>query len=170
MALLTPADQKKIETAINNIYFTTGTSYPENNLLEIVKKLNIEVYLTDFGEQSDEVSGMIKKGNETEKTQILLNEKESSARRTFTLAHELGHFILNHQGDEQYRIDKYNYSQNTPEAKQETEANYFAASLLMPKKKFSEILNTTNNIKAIADYFGVSETAVVNRIRWLQQN
>src|SRR5579859_7422759 len=147
MALLTPSRQKAIDLAIDNIFLTTGTSYPENNLLDTIKKLDIEVYLSDFGIKKDEISRIIKKGTGMQKTAIYLNNSLGLARRTFTLAHELGHFILNHQGDQQYRIDKFNYGQNTEGAKQETEANYFAASFLMPKSKFIEISNKTNNIK-----------------------
>jgi Zn-dependent peptidase ImmA (M78 family) len=167
--LLTKARQNEIDTKVQEIYQTTGMSYPENNLLEIMKKLDINVFLTDFGENAGEISGLINKGNNDEKPQILLNKNENNERRTFTLAHELGHYLL-HTASTQYRIDKFNYQLDTPEAQEETEANYFAASLLMPKTKFIEIWNKTKNIKAIADFFGVSEAAAINRLRWIVNN
>ncbi|MBR1479487.1 MAG: ImmA/IrrE family metallo-endopeptidase [Alphaproteobacteria bacterium] len=50
----------------------------------------------------------------------------------FTVAHELGHYILQPLAEkEEYRLDEYRYDDKN--AGKETEANYFAASLLIPE-------------------------------------
>lgn len=55
----------------------------------------------------------------------------------FVVAHELGHFALHWQGEELY-LHRDTKREKTPEEqRQEAEADYFAAALLMPKKSFS---------------------------------
>lgn len=106
---------------------------------------------------------------------IMVSSYQSGTRRTFTIAHELGHLFL-HMG---YRVDPtlwdsqdekkyYRYGRS----EEESEANEFAASLLMPKEEYYDILtkNTENgivDINRIANYFKVSYNAALNRGKWL---
>lgn len=60
---------------------------------------------------------------------ILGTERKSAVRRTFDLAHELGHLLL-HKNIDMELLDKKEYQQI------EREANDFAAQLLIPEKKF----------------------------------
>jgi Zn-dependent peptidase ImmA (M78 family) len=171
MAYLTTTKQEEIDNSVNQVLLQTNKSYPEDNLLDIVKSLDIAVKITDFGKFSDDISGVIHYGGDEQKPTIYLNEDTTPPeRQTFTLAHELGHFLLHDHDKSKLRIDKFNYRAKTKEAREETEANYFAASLLMPKDKFKEVLGQTYEIGDVAKYFGVSEAAVANRIRWLKQN
>ena len=63
---------------------------------------------------------------------IAANKKDTLKRRIFTVDHEVGHYILQPLADEEeYRLDKYRYDDKN--AEKGTEANYFAASLLVPK-------------------------------------
>ncbi|MDR2484509.1 MAG: ImmA/IrrE family metallo-endopeptidase [Treponema sp.] len=113
---------------------------------------------------------------------IYLNTHEPYLRKRFTVAHELGHLFL-HMGylidnekwnsipDDGFQDSAYfrmsdNYSQ------EENEANEFAASFLMPKAEFIEfakqhLSNNQYTIKPIAGYFKVSESAAINRGKWL---
>lgn len=170
MSHLTKTDQVKIDGEVIKVLLQTNKSYPEDKLLDIVKGLGIEVYMYDFGEYSDKVSGAIKPGKDSIPTRIYLNKKYSPERLTFTLAHELGHYLLHRTDDMKLRIDKFDYATNTVGAKQETEANYFAAALLMPKDRFLDVLKQTNSFTSVAKYFGVSESAARNRLRWIQMN
>lgn len=167
-AILRHERKQAIDRVIEEITLTTGLSYPENNLLEIAKRLNIEVAFVNFGDESGEIRGFIKKGNKNEKSQILLNQAESLSDRTFTLAHELGHHFL-HDGDQYFR-DTYTVNLDSLEAEMQIEANYFAANFLMSKEKFQEVLTRTQDARIIADYFGVSESAVISRKIWLLQS
>lgn len=170
MAWLNEQRQREIEEAVDDVRTKTKLSYPEDSILDIAERLGVEVYLSDFGEFKNEVSGLIKyPEKEEEKPRIYLQKNENRNRRIFTLAHELGHFIL-HKGSEKLRVDKFNYSENSKEAIEETEANYFAASLLVPKEKLEKILSEIGNISEIAGYFGVSELVIKNRIKWLEMN
>lgn len=84
-------------------------------------------------------------------------------RIRFSILHELGHFILGHNMDTNIPMALYR--------KQEIEANYFAAQLLMPEQVLGELrkrlvcLNTEN----VKSYFGVSREAAEVRLGSLQQ-
>ncbi len=165
MTVITKTGQKRIDKAVDKILLQTNLSYPKDSLLNIVKTLDIAVKSVDFGKYGNEISGVI----QSKPPVIFLNKNHSKERQTFTLAHELGHYVL-HKGNGKLRIDKYNYGANTKEAKEETEANYFAASLLMPKDEFLLIWGRAETAKEVSQYFGVSESAVVNRNRWIKHN
>jgi Zn-dependent peptidase ImmA (M78 family)/transcriptional regulator with XRE-family HTH domain len=60
---------------------------------------------------------------------VLGTERKSAVRRTFDLAHELGHLLL-HRNIDMELLDKKDYQQI------EREANDFAAQFLIPEKEF----------------------------------
>lgn len=108
---------------------------------------------------------------------IEISPNQSQARINFSIAHELGHLFLhmfyriNYDNWRNIEIGKsYNRIGNN---EIESQANEFAAEFLMPKVEFlnklEEYKESTNsyNIQPIADYFGVSEQAVLNRGKWL---
>ena len=67
-----------------------------------------------------------------------------------------------------YRIDTYQRS--NMDTQEELEADYFAVCLLVPGDLLMRILRETDNIDAIADYFGVSSSVIRCRINWLKIN
>jgi Zn-dependent peptidase ImmA (M78 family) len=162
---LAKEQQRNIEMAVNEMLARIGMEYPKNSLLEIIKELNIIAYLVDFKEHADKVSGIIDK--RTIPAKIYLNKRHPKTRQTFTLAHEIGHFIL-HDNSINYRVDTYLYTDE--KAKEENEANYFAACLLVPKYKLLELLEKTSDLSTIADYFGVSPAVIAIRQNWIETN
>lgn len=80
------------------------------------------------------------------------------ARIRFSILHELGHFILDH--DMGCDIPKALYN------KQEVEANYFAAQLLMPEQILGELIRRLVRLdrQALKKYFGVSGEAADIRL------
>jgi Zn-dependent peptidase ImmA (M78 family) len=171
MSWLPRIDQDRIDEKLREIRASTGKKYPANNLLEIIAAYDpsLEIKEYDFGDDSAKIKGAIKYADGSNPT-ILINPKRTSETgRNFTLAHEFAHFIL-HENQEKFRIDLFNYADDTIESKQETEANYFAASLLMPKDEFQEMLDLTQDKDKIAEYFGVSVPAVEARIKWMKLN
>lgn len=87
-----------------------------DNILEI---MHISVKKTVL----DSHSGKLDSGNST----IWVNVTESPERKRFTKAHELGHFLLHHEGIS-CREDANIYNSK------EREANNLAAKILMPEK------------------------------------
>ena len=92
----------------------------------------------------------------------------SPGRKKFTLAHELGHHFL-HQGMK-LRLDNLDYSSNSKDTLEEIEANYFAATLLMPRELLLRLIDQKKSVEEISDYFQVSLSAARNRIRWVTSN
>jgi Zn-dependent peptidase ImmA (M78 family) len=145
---------------------------------EIAAKLGLQVAEHDLG---DNVSGVlyIDKGKGT----IGYNKSESKQRRRFTIAHEIGHFLLHRLANEIF-IDKKEFKpmyrdekSSTGEIQQEREANAFAAALLMPKDRLIRELNKMNIdlsddnedvIEQMAEKFQVSKQAMMFRISNLQ--
>ena len=106
---------------------------------------------------------------------ISVPTSQSSARKNFTIAHELGHLFL-HMG---YKIDRelwestenkvYNRS---GDSEFELQANEFAAAFLMPKELYKKVMdeNTVGNtvyIAKVAKFFNVSIDAASYRGKWL---
>lgn len=85
---------------------------------------------------------------------IVLNESESPTRQRFSLLHEYKHVIDHGQQQTLYASER----------EAELAADYFAACVLMPKRDLKRIYCTvTQRVEALADYFGVSPSAL--RIR-----
>lgn len=146
---------------------------PIKNIDEIVKKLGGCV----DNEKESLYDGTIEKVDQ-DSFCIKVSPYQSERRKNFTVAHELGHLFLhmgyktNPQIWESHESGKKYQRSGTTE--QEYQANEFAASLLMPKKKFiAELRKHTDkngriDISAVARHFNVSFSAAVNRGRFLR--
>ncbi len=178
MVWLTKEEQDRIDSKIDTeVIKKTGKTTPKTSILEIVTCLDVDVFLVDFDQKFPQIkgnlSGMIEYPKGIEKAKIFLSSEDTPERRSFTLAHELGHFLLHKpviQG--RFRLD-YQIYVDDQQSKEETEANYFAASLLVPKEKLIAIMKEINifdNISQVADYFGVSEIVIRKRLQWLKRN
>jgi Zn-dependent peptidase ImmA (M78 family) len=132
---------------------------PGGDIAEIVKKLGGSIDYKDFwDENTDSGSTEIRsEGNFT----IYLSWDTSQTRDRFTMAHELGHYIVhylwpNKQGANTGPVKAMRYGSD----RAEWEANWFAAAFLMPKEKFrKEFANCGADLNVIASIFGVSVMA-----------
>jgi len=135
----------------------------------LAKRLNVKV----VGKEMDEnVSGLFVMSDKL--PIISYNQSESDKRIRFTIAHELGHYIL-HSKEQPIFIDRpakvmyRNVNSTTGELHKEREANAFAASLLMPRLLIKdEIKNAPDSsedaIEHLAKKFKVSEQAMTFRL------
>lgn len=116
------------------------------------------VYYPNF---PDYVSGMIVNQDDGF-VAIGVNSKKPKVRQRFTLAHELGHFLLGHEIGEKIIEELVNKPTD-----QEREADEFAAELLIPKdfleKDIKEKL-VILKIPELARRYGVSEQAMSIRL------
>lgn len=101
------------------------------------------------------------------KTIILVNtDIKNIGRINFTKAHELGHFSLNHKG-EQFECSRTDTSDSTRRPL-EIEANQFAKEFLLPEQMLRPISLSApfdfDTIKAISNQFMVSKLVAVFRI------
>lgn len=122
---------------------------------------------------ADEICGMIKKKDD--KYIIIVNQNHAITRQRFTIAHEIGHFIYHRSkiGDgivdnALYRQTTYNgIVNNDINARDEQQANNFAANVLMPTNLIEQIRNDIGGaydpIK-LAEKLNVSVQAVKIRL------
>lgn len=139
--------QKQLEEVAEKVLQETGYDYLlPVNVEAVAARKGLGILPYDFGE---EISGVLIV--EGQKATIGYNvafdgHSKRQSRKRFTIAHELGHFVLNHQRvgafvdtpSEYFTILYRDQKSSTGEFWQEREANAFAAALLMPRKALLE--------------------------------
>lgn len=114
-------------------------------------KYSLDVHRVNFG---NTVSGLMVriKNLDSEYASIGFNQNQPWCRRRFTICHEIGHLLMEHECKP---------GENTNEEK---EADCFAAELLMPKKFLRSDFPKIKNIKELAKLYRVSEQAMSIKI------
>jgi len=159
--------QSEIDALLDQIQLATDKTYPENGIIEIIKSYipDVTVVEHDFYGDHNIRGAIYKKSREFVKPIIVVQKRLTKQGKTFTLAHEFGHYCLDHAGTANFMIDKVHFDGSATMQK-EAEAQYFAASLLMPRDKFIKLMNFLT-IQELAQRFGVSESAARVRKAWL---
>ena len=94
-----------------------------------------------------------------------VDNTEPSVRQRFTAAHELGHFALHRHLIGESHSDNYLLRADGFTGSQETQANAFAADLLMPRNLIERYMQSgVTEVKALAKAFGVSQVAMSIRL------
>ena len=170
----------EIDCEIDKLYEKIGVGrYPKASLVEIVEATGLEVFKYNFEDHSRQVMGAIDFG--PKKPIIYLNKHNHPNNQQFTLAHELGHYVLGHRDKNvQFRIDFESdiYPQGADSRRQELEANYFAGALLMPADLIREQLEredlsqgiTAEELERLKNYFRVSGPAIKTWVAWLRRS
>lgn len=111
----------------------------------------------------DNISGYIEKKDD--KFIIAVNSLQSPLRQRFTLAHELGHYILHRNNLEGQHQDIALFRDaNEDSLGIEYAANDFAAELLIPKELFENAIKEgINTPKQLSNFFQVTEKAILYR-------
>ncbi|RNF52953.1 ImmA/IrrE family metallo-endopeptidase [Marinomonas hwangdonensis] len=124
----------------------------------------------------ENMSGKIERKEEN-KFEITVNKKHGEYRQRFTIAHEIGHFILHRHlmgtgitDSIAYRTSDCENKNSNIKDSHEVEANRFAAALLLPKDQVIEKYNNLTGsvsykISELASYFEVSTTAMNIRLK-----
>jgi hypothetical protein len=139
---------------------SAGVTREPVSLRDVVSALNLEVVQTSgepfYCEAALEPVG--------DGHRIVLHGRSSERRRRFTIAHEVGHFVLHPQRLAPQR----NGGGNAAWQAQEREADQFAAELLMPEDLVREaVLVHGVDTDRLADRFEVSRRAMQTRLKWL---
>lgn len=147
-------------------------SGPPVNIEAIIRELDIQ--LDKKADLDQEISGQIEKiGSGCYK--ISVNKSDHYYRQRFTMAHELGHFLYHFHliGD---GVDDNTAYRSAPEGRffnkkilpsHETEANQFAASVLMPKDLVLSEWEKSQNLADVSKRFQVSQQAMQYRLQGL---
>jgi IrrE N-terminal-like domain len=131
--------------------------YPGAELPVPVDSIAVDLLGLYVEEAEIECSGMLLPAER----RVIVRSDEPEARRRFTLAHELGHWVCQHLQGKTAPV-YCRASDIAPEADRllEREANVFAAELLMPE----EAVRTLHGANDLATRFGVSAEAMSWRL------
>mgnify|MGYP001944746383 CR=1 FL=1 len=153
----------EIEHIANNVltkYVKSGGVYKVFNDIMSSEKIKFR----EIPSVSDKFVGALTKGN-NDQVYIIINKNiDNIGRKHFTIAHELGHYFLQHQLHQNSIFCNNNdiLEQGHQSNPIEREANYFASCLLMPEEKvrntFLKILENRSR-KKIKDFLIVRNDA-----------
>jgi len=96
---------------------------------------------------------------------VVVSTASSMFRNRFTVAHELGHYFLHSKEGE---IELYGRRSGEDE-RAEWEANWFAASFLMPQEIFLTKVKELKTVGLLSAYFMVSPEALRIRLKALTE-
>jgi Zn-dependent peptidase ImmA (M78 family) len=164
--------KRKIQAMVEALLAENGIKEAPVSVSQIAEAKGARIHLDHL---EGDLSGFLYR--DKDKAVIGVNTSHSPSRQNFTVAHELGHLLLHDQEqlhvdrDFRVRLRSDVSSQGTDEA--EKEANFFAASLLMPKEFLDRDLANEESIDLFDDKFlrelgrkyEVSTQALVNRLK-----
>lgn len=170
MAPLRPR-YRRIERIVNELLATHTVSAAPVPIEPIVRSRGIKLYKGNL----KDVSGMIVRQGDV--VTIGVNETQHPTRQRFTIAHEFGHFLL-HEGmpvryDHNFRVNLRSDKSSQGVDVEEIEANFFAASILMPRQFLEKdyeghVVDIDDpgmaSAKDLAKQYKVSPQAMSNRL------
>jgi Zn-dependent peptidase ImmA (M78 family) len=136
-----------------------------DRLTEIAEEFGIDVLYRP----AESYDGALLRIRDAQRGCIVINSRiREESRKRFTLAHEIGHFVLPGQQEvsapcQQQRIENWDADLYRPEL----EANRFAAEILMPRGLMAEFVQSEpslESIRSIAQLCGTSLTASAVRL------
>ena len=139
---------------VNNLIAEYGTSDP----FTIAKRLGISIIYRKLGT----VNGFLKTFNveNTIHSFIFINENLEDMEQYYTVAHELGHYILHPDTDINF-LRKYNASY--PKGRYEREADLFASYFIITDEEMLEI----DNLPYISKAYNLDYAICEERVRYI---
>lgn len=133
---------------------------------EIAKSEGLEVVFFEPTDSSmEKISGFL----DIDKKKIFVNAKNAINRQTFTIAHELGHWLMHRDIIKKdpskyliFRVDQMGMPSLDP---MESEANAFAANLLVPMNTLLR-LSESYSVEELSKIFLVSVAVISNRLNY----
>lgn len=169
---MTYLTKRAIVSQVNKLLHSCDLSEPPIDLECVARHLGLAIMYEPL---SKSISGFLHR-HPSGRATIVVNRNHVVGRQRFTIAHEIGHFVLRHNENQIY-IDKTYTVQLRSDAPtgahpEEAQANAFAAALLMPKAMLrSDVLRRAHDhrveddvIDALTDRYGVSERALLIRL------
>lgn len=159
------ADFSRAKNEAEKILNKNFISSPPIDLEEIAEGEGLNIAMAEF--ENKDVSGFI----DFDKKMILVNKYDWSSRQRFTIAHELGHWVLHQKEIKEDRDLVILYRRPIEGEKDhlEQEANCFAANLLVPVNFLQEAIRKALSNKEIASFFRVSEAVIQYRRGFLNE-
>jgi len=176
--------RKHIEELVEKLLVDNKVTKPHVVLAPLAKSLGLEIIKQDA---DDSISGMLINEGKDKGGIIGVNRAHHRNRQRFTIAHEIGHFLLEHYQGVHFdgantglQINFRDDRSTTGEDVFEREANLFAAELLMPrrllaadlakiKQPVSLVDNNDKTLKELAGLYQVSVRAITYRLAYLDR-
>lgn len=163
-----------MNTIIDKINEYTRSKGPPINLVQLATEIGLSV---KYESMPDDISGHLEKQSDGSFC-ITVNVFHHPNRQRFTIAHEIGHFVLHNHLIGNGVYDNKAFRANTEEnyhpsinQKHETEANKFAAAILMPTDRIKQAYDSLENkqdevaLANLAHQWGVSVQALMIRLK-----
>jgi Zn-dependent peptidase ImmA (M78 family) len=143
-----------------DILTKSGIEVPPVDPVKISREVGLAVYFARFSGEHVKVSGFY----DSEENAIFVNSDEFPLRQTFTVAHELGHYVMHKEWARSaaYKIlmrDALYLSDDL----HEKEANAFAANLLVPRFMLDQYWKMMP-VEQLSQLFAVSVPVIKNRL------
>ena len=160
--------KEEIELEAERLLDRFGLASEPVDPITVANDLGLKVFNAAFPEEG--IHGLIAKRPAV--TTIYVNVNDKPARKRFTVAHELGHFVLHLAAGEGEFIDNED-TFRTPQdpdspwdddRRKEWEANVFASALLMPAALIRQKWVEIEDIDGMASLFQVSRQAMAIRL------
>jgi len=157
----------RIERIVDQLLEEHGAVAPPVAVDKIARKAGVEI---KYGELGD-VSGLLVRANG--RATIGVNVSHAPVRKRFTIAHELGHFLLHEvisaHYDRDYKVNFRSVESSQATNVEEIEANFFAASILMPRRFLHDDsavdqLDNDIGVARLAERYKVSRHAMSLRL------
>jgi Zn-dependent peptidase ImmA (M78 family) len=145
-----------IISCIPGLYLCSYSFYAYN------KKIHLNDVINEFNTDEGVLISVNIDNSQLKEHIIYYNDKKDSLRIRWTIAHELGHYILKHREKTNEIVKKNGFISKNERKKQEIEANHFAKHLLAPFPLISEIYDTYGEIseKTLKEIFEINHTPV----------
>ena len=142
---------------------TVHYSAPPIPVVEIAEGNGVNVVFATFGARSDEIAGYC----DFTKKKLFVNTRDPAHRQSFTIAHELGHWIMHRDiflnNPAKYPVlARFSRPSSNP---LEKEANTFAAHLLVPERLLKPVSSPLVSPTELANIFFVSRTMMEIRLQ-----
>jgi Zn-dependent peptidase ImmA (M78 family) len=143
---------------LENAYGSFDAVRAPVNINKVVESQGLKTKVGTFSDP--DIVGAYDKANAT----IYVSKSDTYQRQAFTVAHELGHFSLHSTKEKEtfYRSDMAKLGKE--DLREEREANWFAASLLMPRQLVETTWPIMQDVNEMAELFRVSYSAMRYRL------
>jgi Zn-dependent peptidase ImmA (M78 family) len=140
---------------------------PPYNPTAIATSLGIQVLLAKFANENISAALFLSAPDQA-KPKIYIKTSDNPFRQNFSVAHEIGHYIL-HKKNFVDEPEQFWRDEAEKKSDEELEANFFAAELLMPEEIFRVRWQEANKQpEELSREFAVSVSAILFRARDLE--
>lgn len=178
------SESVSIDDAVKGILEENGIIQPPINVITIAASMGIKVFTVEFTDPN--VKGAIADFKSPmpqfngEQRIIAVDKKSYATRKIFTIAHEIGHYVM-HCGESNdfFERDVYESNEEKKDLEDnrtsiEKDADKFAACLVMPRDMFIDFVENSpyykirdkqNLVQEICKKFIVAEKAAKKRLK-----